>query len=322
MRGAVRRTALTRSAACALALAVLGACGGAARQARVPPVPDAPAEAAAAARAEIARRGPTAALYAELAAARVAGGELGTADADTRRSMALDGGIAAPHVVAARLAMASGDPESAALRYEEVALRWPAAMGAIGDAWAEALLEVARRRAAAGRPHAAAEVLQTLSARLPEAARRTRDARATIARAAAEGMLANGDGAGALEMVALARSAGAPVDALHRLEGWARLAAGTRAPGSRCSRPGRPRGARRAAGRRGGEAHRALRHAGRSAGGLGARPRPQRRRASRPPPAPRWRPSRPRWRSERGARRPSGRPRGSSGPSGSCAGRP
>ncbi|MEZ4266319.1 MAG: hypothetical protein R3F39_08060, partial [Myxococcota bacterium] len=214
------------AALCVAACVGLWACGGAARQARVPVVPSDPARAVAQVRAEIAERGATAERYTELAAARAAAGEQAPALADVNRAMALDGELAGAHVVAARLRAAAGDFESAALQYEEVALRWPAAEGGIADEWGAALLAVASRRAEAGRPHAAMAELTALSARLPEVARRSREARAAVALKIAEGLVEAGDGAAALDAVAMARTAGGPADELRFSEARARLLTG------------------------------------------------------------------------------------------------
>jgi predicted Zn-dependent protease len=204
----------------------LGACGGAARMARVPAVPSDPAKAVARARAEIAERGPSAERYAELAAAQVASGEQAAALASTKRAMALDGDLAGPSVVAARLRAAAGDFESAALQYAEVALRWPGAMGAIADDWGAALLSMASGRVESGRPHAALAVLQELSARLPEVARRSRERRAKVALEVAERLVEARDGAAALDAVVMARAAGAPADATRFSEARARILGG------------------------------------------------------------------------------------------------
>lgn len=204
----------------------VGACGGAARQARVPAVPGDPARAAVKARAEIAERGPSAERYAELAAAQVAGDEPAAGLAAMRRAMALDGDLAGPPVVAARLRAAAGDFESAALQYEEVALRWPQAVDAIAEEWGAALLSVASQRVESGRPHAAMAVLKELSLRLPEVARRSRDRRARVGLEVAERLVEAGDGAAALQAVAMARAAGGPADALRFSEARARILSG------------------------------------------------------------------------------------------------
>lgn len=224
--GSLRLTGVLWVAAWVAVSVGLTACGGAVRQARVPGVPSDPARAVVKARAEMAERGPTAERYAELAAAQAAGGEPAAALAALKRAMALDGGLAGPSVVAARLRAAAGDFESAALQYEEVALRWPQAVDAIADEWGGALLSMAAQRVASGRPHAAAAVLQELSARLPEVARRSRERRAEVALEVADRLVEAGDGAAALEAVAMARAAGGPADASLFSEARARILSG------------------------------------------------------------------------------------------------
>lgn len=196
-----------------LAWVGLAACGGATRQARVPAVPSDPPRAVAKARATLAEEGPSAERYLDLAAARAADGDAAGAEADLRRAAALGEGVVGRRVVAARLAAARGDFESAALHYEEVALRWPAAVDAVADAWGDALLAVAAARVAEGRSRDAAEVLEDLAERLPAVARRSRAERAEVALAMADRLVEAGDGEAALEAIAMARAAGAPADA-------------------------------------------------------------------------------------------------------------
>ncbi|MGM0576979.1 MAG: tetratricopeptide repeat protein [Myxococcota bacterium] len=212
----------------ALGLAGAGCVGGAAERLGIPDRDPGDGERRAAVERRLEAEGPSADLYAEMAALRLAAEQPTAAQALVTRSLALEPDHVGALVVAARVTVARDDLATAAQRYRRAADEDEDAVDVIAEEWSQVLLRMARRHAGAGRARSALETLALLEERLPGVARAEREARAEIALRIADGLVARAGAEDALRAVNLARRAGADADALRWTGGRARFVAGER----------------------------------------------------------------------------------------------